>query len=114
MTTIIELGCYKWGNGVLHTMPLADALDKGNVYKSGLHTCRRCLAAKTETCPYVVAIDYTTDGGQTWASDTNAMTGTDALPLPPCPIAQAVADGRTTWRKINKATRMVWRKHWPK
>lgn len=113
MPTIIELGCYKWGNGVLHTMPLADALAKGNIYKSGQRTCHHCLAAKTETCPYTVGVDYTTDG-QTWASDADVMTGTDALPLPPCPIAQAVADGRTTWRKVNRATRMVWRKHWPK
>ena len=112
MTTIIELGCYKWGNGV-NTMRLADAQAKGNIYKSGLHTCRRCLANKTETCPYVVGVDYTTDG-QTWTSDVDIMTGTDAIPLPPCPIAQAVADGRTTWRKVNRATRIMWRKHWPK
>ena len=114
MATIIELGCYKWGNGVLRTLPLADALDRGNVYRYGQRTCRCCLANKTETCPYVVGADYTTDGGQTWASDDNAMTGTDAIPLPLCPIAQAVADAKTTWRKVNRATRLAWRKHWPK
>ena len=111
MNMTILVGNYRWGDKE-ETLPLADALDKGGVYKSGQRTCRRCLAAKTETCPYTVGVGYSLDGGQTWDVDT-AATG-DVIPLPPCPVVQAIADGRTTWDKVNRATRQAWRKHWPK
>lgn len=111
MNMTILVGNYRWGDRE-ETLPLADALDRGNVYKGGLHTCRHCFAYETETCPYTVGTGYSMDGGQTW--DIGTAVAGDAIPLPPCPVAQAVADGKTTWGKVNRATRIAWRKHWPK
>lgn len=110
MAMTILVGNYRWGDKE-ETLSLADALDRGNVYRYGQRTCRHCLANKTETCPYTVGTGYSLDG-QTW--DIGTAAAGDAIPLPLCPTAQAVADGKTTWRKANRATRMVWRKHWPK
>lgn len=44
MTMTILVGNYRWGDRE-EALSLADALDRGNVYKGGLHTCRHCLAA---------------------------------------------------------------------
>lgn len=59
--------------------------------------CEKCSMLKAEYCPYAVAMDYSTDNGQTWADQE---TWCQDLPLPDCPIAQAVQSGRLTWDKV--------------
>lgn len=86
-------------------MALADLMagkryDAHTVYRMAAQ-CEQCAMLKAEYCPYAVAMDYSTDNGQTWA---DKELWCQDLPLPDCPIAQAVKSGKLTWDKVTRMT----------
>ena len=86
--------------GVEKAVPLAALLagktvDGLAVYKMGDHCCN-CPGPDAGGRSHSVAMDHAIDGGN-WATDG---AWCDAIPLPPCPVVQAIADGRTTWADV--------------
>lgn len=63
--------------------------------------CYNCPGPDAGGCAYNVALDYAIDGA--WQTDG---AWCDVLPLPPCPVVQAVADGKMTWADVFK-------RYWP-
>lgn len=90
------------GPGVEKAAPLADLLagatvDGQPVYKMGCH-CYNCPGPDAGGCSYVVALDYSLDGGD-WVTDG---AWADVLPLPLCPVVQDIAAGKMTWADVFK------------
>lgn len=100
MPTNIFVQTWDARTGRFDTLSLADALDRGNVYRATAD-CYGCPGHVNWTCPYTVATDYSLDGGQTWAEDTDDYCG--AVALPDCPTMRALVDGQTTYDDVATA-----------
>lgn len=85
--------------GRFSTQTLADAQAKG-VYRATAD-CLMCPGHVSWTCPHTIATDYSLDGGQTWAEDTDGYCG--AVALPDCPTMQAITSGQTTYDDVAAA-----------
>lgn len=95
--TFVEIWVAKTGR--FGAMSLTDAQHMG-VYRATAD-CLACPGHVNWTCPYAIAINYSTDNGQTWADDTDGYCAD--IDLPDCPTMQAITSGQTNYDTVAAA-----------
>lgn len=99
MTTNTFVQTWDARTGRFGVMSLADAQAK-DVYRATAD-CLACPGHVNWTCPHMVATEYSLDGGQTWADDTDSYCAD--IDLPDCPIMRAITSGQTTYDALAAA-----------
>ena len=99
MTTNTFVQTWDARTGRFGALSLMDAQAK-DVYRV-TSDCLACPGHVNWTCPYMVATEYSLDGGLSWVEDTDSYCAD--IDLPDCPTMLAITSGQTTYDDVAAA-----------